>query len=56
MKPEEIEAEAKKGAIALEHEKEWKLARTILKLPDVLVQITQDLYLHPLCEFLYEVS
>ncbi|ROT63322.1 arginine--tRNA ligase, cytoplasmic isoform X1 [Penaeus vannamei] len=56
VKPEEIEAEAKKGAIALEHEKEWKLARTILKLPDVLVQITQDLYLHPLCEFLYEVS
>lgn len=53
---EEIVAEAKKKPIELDHEKEWKLARTILKLPDVLVRITDDLYLHPLCEYLYEVS
>ncbi|XP_069183404.1 arginine--tRNA ligase, cytoplasmic isoform X2 [Procambarus clarkii] len=53
---DEIIAEAKKKPIDLDHEKEWKLARTILRLPDILVRITEDLYLHPLCEYLYEVS
>ncbi|XP_071521111.1 arginine--tRNA ligase, cytoplasmic isoform X2 [Panulirus ornatus] len=52
---EDIVAEAKKP-IDLDHEKEWKLARTILKFPDVVVRITEDLYLHPLCEYLYEIS
>lgn len=49
-------AEAQKHPVELEHEKEWKLARTLLKLPDVLVKITEDLYLHSLCEYLFEVS
>ncbi|KAG7163993.1 Arginine--tRNA ligase-like 2 [Homarus americanus] len=53
---ESIVAEARKKPIDLDHEKEWKLSRTILRLPDVLVRITEDLYLHPLCEYLYEVS
>uniref|UniRef100_A0A2P2I596 arginine--tRNA ligase n=1 Tax=Hirondellea gigas TaxID=1518452 RepID=A0A2P2I596_9CRUS len=48
--------EARKEPMQLEHEKEWKLARTLLKLPDVILKLTEDLYLHPLCEFLYEVS
>ncbi|XP_076043246.1 arginine--tRNA ligase-like protein isoform X2 [Oratosquilla oratoria] len=53
---ESIEAEARKGPMPLDHEKEWKLAKTLLKLPEVLTKITQDLFLHPLCEYLYEVS
>ncbi|XP_068223557.1 arginine--tRNA ligase, cytoplasmic-like isoform X1 [Palaemon carinicauda] len=56
VKREDIISEARKEPVLLEHEKEWKLARTLLKLPDVLVKITEDLYIHPLCEFLYEVS
>ena len=48
--------QAQKQPIELEHEKEWKLARVLLKLPDVLVKITEDLCLHTLCEYLFEVS
>ena len=47
--------EAKKHPIELDHEKEWKLARVLLKLPDVLVKISEDLYIHSLCEYLFEV-
>lgn len=46
----------KTNSIELEHEKEWKLAKILLKLPDVIVKLAQDLYPHPLCEFLYEVK
>uniref|UniRef100_A0A034WL43 Probable arginine--tRNA ligase, cytoplasmic n=1 Tax=Bactrocera dorsalis TaxID=27457 RepID=A0A034WL43_BACDO len=42
-------------AIDLAHEKEWKLAKTLLKFPDVLVKISKDLLLHTLCEFCYEI-
>ncbi|XP_064105491.1 arginine--tRNA ligase, cytoplasmic-like isoform X2 [Macrobrachium nipponense] len=56
VKRENIISEAQKGPVLLDHEKEWKLARTLLKLPDVLIKITEDLYIHPLCEYLYEVS
>lgn len=52
----DIVSEAQKFPVELEHEKEWKLARTLLKLPDVLIKITEDLYLHSLCEYLYEVK
>lgn len=42
--------------ISLEHEKEWKLAKVLLKFPDVILGVNEDLYVHPLCEFCYEVS
>ncbi|KAK2588218.1 hypothetical protein KPH14_004253 [Odynerus spinipes] len=42
--------------VALEHEKEWKLAKVLLKFPDVLLKITKDLHLHQLCEYCYEIS
>ncbi|XP_067636697.1 probable arginine--tRNA ligase, cytoplasmic [Eurosta solidaginis] len=41
--------------IKLEHEKEWKLAKTLLKFHDVLNRISKDLFIHPLCEYCYEV-
>ncbi|XP_053948877.1 probable arginine--tRNA ligase, cytoplasmic [Anastrepha ludens] len=43
------------ATIELEHEKEWKLAKTLLKFPDVLIKISKDLLLHTLCEFCYEI-
>lgn len=42
--------------ISIEHEKEWKLAKVLLKFPDVIIKITKDLCLHHLCEFVYDVS
>lgn len=55
---EDVVTMAREGGVNVQwdHEKEWKLAFTLLKLPDVLLRITDDLYLHPLCEYLYEVS
>lgn len=51
-----IKAIAEKNAISLEHEKEFKLAKVILKFSDVIEKVTADLSLHHLCEFVYELS
>lgn len=40
----------------LKHDKEWNLAKTLMKLPDVLNDICKDLLLHRLCEYVYEIS
>ncbi|KAL6264731.1 hypothetical protein P5V15_004829 [Pogonomyrmex californicus] len=42
--------------ISLEHEKEWKLAKTLLKFPDVILGVSEDLCLHTLCDFCYEIA
>ncbi|XP_070161394.1 arginine--tRNA ligase, cytoplasmic [Polyergus mexicanus] len=42
--------------ISLEHEKEWKLAKVLLKFPDIVLDISEHMYLHSLCEFCYEIS
>lgn len=47
---------AQSNQISLEHEKEWKLAKVLIKFADVLIKITKDLYLHQLCEYCYEIS
>lgn len=52
---EQIKAAASAG-IPLGHEKEVKLAKTLLRFPEIIVKLTVDLCLHPLCEYLYEVS
>lgn len=41
--------------ISLEHEKEWKLGKILLRFSEILIKITKDLYLHPLCEYCYDV-
>ncbi|XP_012534883.2 arginine--tRNA ligase, cytoplasmic [Monomorium pharaonis] len=53
---DELRQRLKEIPISLEHEKEWKLAKVLLKFPDVILGVIEDLYLHPLCEFCYEVS
>lgn len=40
--------------ITLEHEKEWKLAKMLIKFPDVIQGTAKDLCLHHLCEYAYE--
>lgn len=51
-----IEEVARNHSISIEHEKEWKLAKVLIKFPDIITKITKDLCLHHLCEFVYEVS
>lgn len=53
---EKIKELAKTTQISLDHEKEWKLGKTLLKFPDVLKKITQDLCMHHLCEYVYEIA
>ncbi|CAB3377557.1 Hypothetical predicted protein [Cloeon dipterum] len=56
VSPEQLREAAKNTEISLDHEKEWNLAKVLLRFPEVLVKITKDLLLHQLCEFVYEVS
>ncbi|KOC69271.1 Arginine--tRNA ligase, cytoplasmic [Habropoda laboriosa] len=56
MSQEKLQELAQNTQISLEHEKEWKLAKVLIKFPDVLIKITKDLYLHQLCEYCYEMS
>uniref|UniRef100_A0A146LNN9 Probable arginine--tRNA ligase, cytoplasmic n=1 Tax=Lygus hesperus TaxID=30085 RepID=A0A146LNN9_LYGHE len=50
-----IEA-AKTERIPVDHEKEWKLVKSLLRFHDELIKITEDLCLHHLCEYLYDVA
>jgi len=54
--PKQLKEAAKTTPISLNHEKEWNLAKTLLRFPEVLIKITKDLLLHQLCEFVYEIS
>lgn len=42
--------------ILLDHEKEWKLAKGILRFPEILQKTMDDLLLHTLCDYLYELA
>ncbi|TTG47508.1 Arginine--tRNA ligase, cytoplasmic [Bagarius yarrelli] len=47
---------AETSEIVLEHEKEWKLGKCILRFPEILQKILDDLLLHTLCDYLYELA
>jgi len=54
---EETLGEFKKApTINLEHEKEFKLAKLLMKFSDIIWKISDDLLLHTLSEFMYEVA
>lgn len=42
--------------IALEHPKEWKLGKCIVRFPEILSRVLDDLLMHILCEFMYEMA
>lgn len=52
---EQLEA-AKTDGLQLNHEKEIKLGKLLLRLSEVVARMTEDLLLHPLAEFMYEVA
>ncbi|KAG9490811.1 hypothetical protein GDO78_006248 [Eleutherodactylus coqui] len=47
---------AQETEIDLQHEKEWKLGKCILRFPEILQKILEDLLLHTLCDYLYELA
>ena len=42
--------------IDLSHPREYKLAKFILRFAEVIIQIADDLFLHTLCSYLFELS
>lgn len=56
MVTEEQFKTAKKAGLQLDHEKEVKLGKLLLRISEVVARISEDLLLHPLCEFMYEVA
>ncbi|OQR78215.1 arginine--tRNA ligase [Tropilaelaps mercedesae] len=42
--------------VLLEHPKEIQLAKHILRFPDIISGMVKDLFLHPLCDYLFELS
>lgn len=47
---------AESTEVLLDHEKEWKLGKCILRFPEILQKILDDLLLHTLCDYLYELA
>lgn len=52
----EIKEAAKSTPVSLDHPKEWKLGKALLQFPEVIVKMTEDLLLHSLCEYMYELA
>jgi len=42
--------------VELDHAKEWKLAKLVLKFPEIILRCVGDLLLHTLCDYLYELA
>lgn len=53
---EMLQRAARETKILLDHEKEWKLGRCILRFPEILQKILDDLFLHTLCDYIYELA
>ncbi|XP_045856874.1 arginine--tRNA ligase, cytoplasmic [Meles meles] len=51
-----LQKAAQETKIILDHEKEWKLGRCILRFPEILQKILDDLFLHTLCDYIYELA
>ncbi|XP_059846519.1 arginine--tRNA ligase, cytoplasmic isoform X2 [Hypanus sabinus] len=51
-----LQKAAEETMILLTHEKEWKLGKCILRFPEILHKILDDLYLHTLCDYLFELA
>jgi arginyl-tRNA synthetase len=56
LSDKDIAAARKNTPVSLDHEKELKLGKMLLRFPEVLVKVTDDLSLHTLCEFMYDVA
>lgn len=53
---EDLTKAAAEGGVEIEHPKEVKLAKCIARFAEVLLRVSEDLTLHSLCDYLYELS
>jgi len=53
---EELKKKCQVESVSVDHEKEVKLAKLLLRFPEVVLKISDDLYLHSLAEYMYEVA
>ena len=47
---------AQSQSIELVDPKEWKLAKFILKFPEIVLKVLNDLLLHSICDYMYELA
>jgi arginyl-tRNA synthetase len=52
---EQIRAAAVDTTVDVSHEKELKLAKCVVRFPEVISRILDDLFPHTLCDYLYEL-
>lgn len=52
---EQLQESAQNSPPDLAHEKELKLAKCIVRFPEVVIRILDDLYPHTLCDYIYEL-
>jgi arginyl-tRNA synthetase len=55
VKQADVDAAVGHVPLSLEHPKEWKLAKALLRFPEVIARNMDDFLLHILCEYLYEL-
>merc|ERR1712027_73850 len=51
-----LERYIQQNSVKLIHDKELKLGKLLLRFPEVILKVADDLCLHTLCEFMYEVA
>jgi len=55
ISPQQLKEAALTTTIDVSHAKELKLSKCILRFPEVVQRVLEDLYPHFLCMYLYEV-
>jgi arginyl-tRNA synthetase len=53
---EKLKEFANTQTIVIDHEKEWKLAKFILKYPEVILKVLNDFLIHSICDYIYELA
>lgn len=53
---EQLKEYSSKNEIDLSDEKEWKLAKCVLKFPEIIIKTFNDLLLHSICDYMYELA
>lgn len=51
-----LQRAAAETTMLLTHDKEWKLGKCVLRFAEILHKILDDLYLHTLCDYLFELA
>jgi arginyl-tRNA synthetase len=56
VKVEQLKEFARTNEIVIESEKEWKLAKFILKYPEIILKVLNDFLIHSICDYIYELA